>query len=312
MSDEFKSKVFILGISGFLGYRLANALHSDFLVSGACFNNFFPIDGAQIYPIDLTHPELLEAVIRAQAPQYIVNCMGMADEAAIEKQPKLAESLNVLTPVSVAILAAKLKAQFIQVGCAEAFDGKNGDYREETTDFTMAIEFGKQKLAAESYIRTQTMESTILRVGKVRGFGHPFRINELDRLHNSLRAKKEIILPGKRMHSFLSVSNFIKAITLILKGQFPGKHRFFHLGGPKFSEYDFACSWAKLNGFDAKLVKKMSEESDQRNTTMVSDNFQKNFPLWKAEDKKTLFKNLAEESCPTGLSKKLQRTLQTL
>ncbi len=304
-----KPKVFILGASGFLGRQLAHDLRDEFFVCGAAFSHHTVIPDTEIFPIDIKKAEILESVIRVYEPDFVVNCLGMMDPKAIEKMPKMADSLNILMAVSTAALTNRLHAQFIQVSCASVYDGSKGDYSEEDNEFALDDEFGKQKLAAESYIRTQTMESTALRLGKVVGIGNPYRRNFFDHLRTSLEQGKEIEVSAKQIHSWLSSLNFVAAVRAVLKGEFPGKHRIFHLGGPKLSELEFCTGWAKLiSAPSGKVVAKQDDE--QRDLSINSTAFEKAYPSWKAESQAQLYLNLVSQLTPGMNLKKWQKTLQ--
>jgi dTDP-4-dehydrorhamnose reductase len=304
-----KPKVFILGASGFLGRQLAHDLRDEFFISGAAFSHHTVIPETEIFPIDFKKAEILESVIRIYQPDFVVNCLGMMDAKAIEKMPKMADSLNILMAVSTAALTNRLHAQFIQVSCASVYDGTKGEYSEEDNEFALDDEFGKQKLAAESYIRTQTMESTAVRLGKVVGIGNPYRKNFFDHLRLSLENGKELEVSKKHRHSWISSSNFVAAIRSILKGDFPVKHRIFHLGGPKLSEFEFCLEWAKLVGAPTSLLIP-KQDDEERDLSLKSSSFEKVYSQWKAESQSQLYLNLLGQLSPGMNLKKWQKTLQ--
>src|SRR5688500_1590979 len=130
-----KQKVFIVGVSGLLGYHLARRLQPDFLISGAYFDHRVFIPDAQLYPISLQSMEVLETIVRTQAPDILINCMSVTDRRVVLEQAKLADNINVLFPVSLAILASKIKAQFIQICCADVYEGSKGNYSEEDNQY---------------------------------------------------------------------------------------------------------------------------------------------------------------------------------
>jgi dTDP-4-dehydrorhamnose reductase len=304
-----KPKVFILGISGFVGYNLALRLHKNFLLSGAyCVNRVFLPD-MQIFPVNPNRPELLDSFLRVQDPDIMINAIGVSDRKVIEQNPKKAEVLNVEMAVSMAGLAAKMRAKFIQISSSEIYDGNKGDYREDEADYTMQVELGKQKVAAESYIRSQTLESTILRVGKLVGLGHPYRPSEFDQFRQALGDKKKTEASKKRTYNYLSHASLAQAVNLILEGEFPGRHRIFNLGGPKLSKFDLYEGWARLVEGNSSLV--IPETADRkRDISMQINSFKAAFPQWKQETQEQLYLNLLTELAPGVGVKKWQKTLQ--
>lgn len=308
MDEKRKPKLFILGASGFLGYNLALHLGRDFLVTGASYHHQVHLPDAQIFPIDPKKTELLEALVRVNAPDLVINAVGINDRRVIAESPKLADHFNTLTAVSLALLAAKMKAPFVQLSCATVYDGSDGGYSEDNMDFALHDDLGKQKLAAESYIRAQTMESNILRVGKVLGLGHTYRHSYFDSFRLKIAAKQNVEAARKYVRSYLSVRSFVNAVRLVLLSGAPGRHRTLNLGGPAMSEYELIHGWAELGG-RGNLVKPMAEEGS-RNHSIKSTNFAAAFPEWKEETKPELYLNLLKDLTPGVGVKKWQKTLQ--
>lgn len=305
-----KPKVFIVGISGMIGYSLGLHLREKFLVTGACFNNQVWIPGAQIFPVTLKTSDVLEAVIRTQSPDFVIGAAGMSDRREVEEQPKVSDLVNIMMPVSTAILSSRLKAKYIHLGCAEVYDGDRGMYKEEDTDFTMNDAVGKQKMAAHSYIRAQTLESTNLRLGRVLGVGHPHRQSFFDRIRFLAAARKPFEASKKKSRSYVSVGSVCHAIERILLGDFPGRHRLFHVGGANMSEHELVSTWYELVGADPRLVSVLDDT--RRDLSLVSAQMETTYPGWKAEDKRALFESLVKDLTPAIGTKRWQRTLQTL
>lgn len=306
--EKRKPKVFILGASGLLGYSLARHLGRDFLVCGASFQHQVALPGAQIFPIDPKKPEILETLVRIAAPDLVVNCVGITDRKVIAAMPKLADNYNILMAVSLALLAAKMKAPFVQISCASVYDGSGSDYREDNLDFAFHDEYAKQKLAAESYIRAQTMESTTLRIGSVLGVGHPYRPSAFDRLRFAVSAAQPVEARKKTISSYLTTHSVNVAVAEVLRGGPPGRHRLFNVGGPAMSEFDMFEGWARLMG-NASLIKP-SQDDDGRNHSVQTGAFAAAFPNWKAETKEELYLNLLKDLSPGVGVKKWQKTLQ--
>ena len=305
-----KPKVFILGISGFLGYHLALRLREKFLVAGACFSHHVTIPDVQTFSVDLSRPEFLEAVVRIQAPSFIINAMGISNRQYIADNPKVADNVNIMLPVSYAILANKMRAQFLHLSCAEVFEGSDGPHREDGYRFAMHDSFGKQKIAAETYIKAQTLESTILRVGRVLGLGNPYRINEFDRARATLAAKKTLLCSKGRTYSYLSVESFTQAVEQVLLSEFAGKHRLLHLGGANLPELAFYAGFAEMAFGNSQLIK-ANQDDHPANFGLVSDAFAKTYPAWKPETPGELYLNLLKALCPGVGIRKWQKTLRT-
>lgn len=305
-----KPKVFIIGISGLIGYALGLGLRKNFLVTGACFRNQVWIPGAQIFPVTLKSADVLEALIRVQNPDFIIGASGIGDRKEVEAQPKLSDMVNIMLPVSTSILASRLRAKFVHIGCSEVYSGETGNYAEDATEFTLSDPVGKQKIAAHSYIRAQTLESTTLRLGRVLGIGHPFRASFFDRIRASAAEKKSFEASRNKRRSYISCRSVVSAVEQVLQGEIPSRHRTFHVGGANMSEHELITSWYELMGADPRLVTLLQDA--KRDLTLDCSLMQKTYPGWKAESKKELLLSMIEELTPAVGSRRWQKTLQTL
>ena len=218
--------------------------------------------------------------------------------------------VNIMIPVSMAILAGRLKAKYISLGCSEVFDGNKGNYTEEDTDFTLADVVGKQKITAHSYIRAQTLESTTLRLGRVLGIGHPYRSSFFDRIRTMASAKKPYEASKRKKRSYISTNSVVTAVEQVLAAEIPSKHRTFHVGGANMTEHDLVRSWYQLMGSDPGLVSDLQDSP--RDLSLDCKFMEAQFPKWKAEQKNDLLLNLLGELSPAVGNKKWQKPVQSL
>jgi dTDP-4-dehydrorhamnose reductase len=304
-----KPKVFIVGISGMIGYNLALRLRKNFLVSGACFRNQVWIPGAQVFPVTFKTAEVLEAIIRVQNPDFIIGAAGINDRKEVEEQQKVSDLINIMLPVNLSILASRIRAKYIYLGCSEVFDGHKGNYTEEDNEFTITDAVGKQKITAHSYIRAQTLESTVLRVGRVLGIGHPFRLSFFDRIRFFAAEKKPFEASKQKSRSYISVASLTRAVEQIMANEIPNRHRHFHVGGANITEHELLTSWYQLMGADPKLVSLLQDT--KRDLSLNCALMQKTYPGWKQETKNELLLSLVEELMPGVGTKKWQKILQT-
>ena len=190
------------------------------------------------------------------------------------------------------------------------FDGEKGMYTEESNDFTLTDAVGKQKIAAYSFIRAQTLESTALRIGRVLGVGHHHRQSFFDRIRIGAAEKKPIEASRKKVRSYISTHSLAIAVEQLLKGEFPSKHRTFHVGGANMSEFDMVQGWYKLMGSDPKLVTEFHDT--KRDLSLDCKLMHSQFPGWKQESKEDLLRNLLRDLSPAVQEKRLEKALQAL
>jgi dTDP-4-dehydrorhamnose reductase len=268
------------------------------------------IPDVQVFPVTLNSVEVLEAVVRVQQPDFVINAIGMSDRKELEEQPKLADTINVMIPVSMAILSSLIRAKYINLGCAEVFDGDKGNYTEDDNDFTLNDPVGKQKITAHSYIRAQTLESTVLRVGRVLGIGHQYRNSYFDRIRNGAADKIAFEASKKKSRSYITTRSLALAVEKVLVGEFPSKHRLFHVGGANLTEFDLVQSWYTIVGADPKLITELQDT--KRDLSLNCKLIETQFPGWKAESKQQLLTNLLSMLTPAVGHKRWQKALNAL
>lgn len=295
--NTLKQKVLIVGSSGFLGYHLALALREEYFVAGISFRNYSPIQNTEIFPLDPKKLDSVDMIVRSQKPDFVINAAGIQNHTIAKENGKLSDSLNSLLPVSLAVASGRMKSKFIHINCTAVYDGDSGNYKEDSNDLALTSEFGKQKIAAESFIKAQTMESTILRVGKVMGIGQPHQASLFDLYRTLLSGTENIEASTKSFDSYLSTLSLCAAIREILSAEIPNRHRIFNLGGPRLSERDFLEGWANLITKNTSSLKNKPDDIP-RDHSVSSALFEKTYPNWKQEKARTLYENLWQDFFP--------------
>jgi dTDP-4-dehydrorhamnose reductase len=149
-------RILLLGKNGQLGWELNRAL--------APLGSIQAVD----YPeIDLTQPETLRPLIKAAAPQIIVNATAYTAVDRAESEPELAYAINETAVQVMAEEAERLGAGLIHYSTDYVFDGaKGGPYTEKDTPNPLSV-YGKSKLAGENAIQNTDAASLILRTSWV-------------------------------------------------------------------------------------------------------------------------------------------------
>ena len=310
MASAFKKKpkVFIMGLSGFLGYHLACKLRDKFTVVGCYFQHPVKIRDVHAFPMSLKdNTDMLERLVAIQAPDFAISAAGISDPKVITENSKLAENINVSLPLAFALMATRNRAKHILLSCADVFDGTTGDYDENSRDFAVTGGLGKMKATASAYVRAQTMEGTILRIGRVLGLGHPFRHSFVDELRARLQSGKTYHADETKIHSYLTTASMTAAIEELLLNPFPpNKQRLFHIGGPTANELEICQILSVAMGLDTRFLKLIPQGESinlSLNSTLMESTFK-----WKAESKEQLLNNFLTELKPglTSPSKHLK------
>lgn len=293
-----KPKVFIMGLSSFVGYHLACSLRKDFTVVGCYFSNQVNIPDVHAYPVSLKNDtEMLERLVGIQRPDICIASVGIADVKTVIENPKLADNINVTLPLAFSLMALRNRAKHVLINSSDVFDGLKGNYEEENKDFA-ALGYAKMKVTIEAYIRAQTMEGTTIRLGRVLGMGHPYRLNFVDDIRSKLQGDRVCFADEKKTSSWLTIGSAVKGIHEILHLPFPpNKQRILHLGGPAANEFEMAQIVALSLGLPTKNLKPNPKSETLLNLTLNSKITESQIK-WRPETKEQLLENFLREMKP--------------
>lgn len=149
-------RILVLGVSGMLGstvFRLLSA-STGHMVTGTLRN---PRDLAS-FPsplrerinigIDVLDQDSLIQVLSENAPDAVINCVGLIKQLSAAKDPLVALPINALFPHRLTRLCRLGGARLIHVSTDCVFSGRSGGYRE--SDITDAEDlYGKSKQLGE-------------------------------------------------------------------------------------------------------------------------------------------------------------------
>jgi dTDP-4-dehydrorhamnose reductase len=132
-------KIVITGAGGLVGSHLARALTSDHEVIALRHRDLDIVNGSSV-----------RRLVQAEQPSLIINCavVGVDD---CEKDPALAQSINVVGVSNLAEASADIGAEFLHFSSNYVFDGTRSDGNYYTTlDEPHPINiYGKTKLEGE-------------------------------------------------------------------------------------------------------------------------------------------------------------------
>jgi dTDP-4-dehydrorhamnose reductase len=155
-------KVFITGISGFLGSFLQQQWQQLYEVYG-CYNTTLPINSNNCTSVELTDTKKLEALLDNVMPDVVLHTAAISSIAECEKNYDYAYNVNVAVTKFLAMYCAKHKISFIFCSTDLVFDGKKGMYTE--VDIPNPINmYGQLKFEAEKEILRSNKNACITRL----------------------------------------------------------------------------------------------------------------------------------------------------
>ncbi|MCI5082527.1 MAG: SDR family oxidoreductase [Saprospiraceae bacterium] len=241
-------KLFITGISGFLGTHLAKAEWKDYELYGSCFTQVSPLAGNRTQLIDLTHLSAVEAMLQREQPDAILHIAALSNPNFCEQQTAASYAMNVLASQHLAYLAKARNLPFLFTSTDLVFDGSQAPYSVDMQARPISI-YGQHKLMAERAILECYPEATIARLPLLYATaGKNFLANWI----TQLKMGQQVFAFEDEYRTALHVKDAVQGLQLLLK---QGKSGIWHLGGPeRMSRYEFAVKAAQALGLDTNLI----------------------------------------------------------
>lgn len=157
-------RILLPGASGLLGSALARlAAEHGHEVIGIVGRWPAPVPGlSRQVSLDLGGREDLARLFRECAPDWIINTAAIAEPAACDAAPDLAERINVGVPARLATLARETGARFLHVSSEQVFDGETPPYS-IASPVRPLHRYGRQKAAAEQLVLATAPAATVVR-----------------------------------------------------------------------------------------------------------------------------------------------------
>ena len=272
-------KILVLGASGFVGNYCFSELKklSNFFVFGTYSSN----KKDNLVHLDYTQSKDFIDILDTIKPDVIIWTAGLKNITMLESNHSLAELHNFLPIKSLVDYQNRTehKIQFIFISSDYVFNGKKGEYTTDDQSNPNTI-YGKSKVAAEHYIKTNSSFFTILRVGAVIGKGSPF----WDWFTGQLKSDQKIELYDD-IFSPTPINILFKAIKKSIEFKLKG---LYHVsGGRGISRHDLGklilnslnlkTTLIKTNSSNNYLINRSLVRSEEFNELDTLDDFINNF-----------------------------------
>jgi dTDP-4-dehydrorhamnose reductase len=247
-----KPKVLILGISGMLGSSMFRAFRASasFEVIGtvrssSALQHFSDHDARAIVAgIDILDADLLEAAVRQQRPNFVINCVGLIKQFAASNDPLVALPLNAMFPHRLARLCAPLGVRVIHISTDCVFSGRAGQYTE--TDIPDADDlYGISKALGElhDYRNAVTLRTSI--IGRELNTAHSL-VDWFLAQQGEVRGYRQAIFSGLPTSE---LANVVRDIVI------PNAELFglYHVSATPISKYDLLHLIARQYGKDIRI-----------------------------------------------------------
>ena len=242
-------KLLVTGISGFLGWHIAQHLQDDWQVQGIYQNNKSDNEIIQTDSLNLTDNQSVTNYLKQYQPDAILHLAANSNPNNCEQNP-LSNNINVKATIHLAKWCAIQNIPFIFTSTDLVFDGKNAPYAEADSANPIMI-YGKQKLEAEQQVLQIYPQATIARMPLM--YGMPSNgLGFMNAWVKNLKEGKNIYCFTDEYRTAASGSDAARGLFLLLEKKVNG---IFHLGGKeRLSRFEFASQVAEYFGLDKKLI----------------------------------------------------------
>jgi dTDP-4-dehydrorhamnose reductase len=193
----------------------------------------------------------LKDILLSLKPKAVINTIAFNDVDKAEEEHAEAMMLNAHLPEYLSGICRLLDSHFITYGTDYIFDGKTGQYKEESLPNPINY-YGKSKLTGENMTRVTWGKSTVIRANIVHG-PNPYGYTDFVKwVEGELRTGNSInIIEGQSGNpSFTGDIAHVTYKTILNK-----HYGILHTGSSDYlNRYQMALIVADVYGYDSKLI----------------------------------------------------------
>jgi len=235
--------ILITGMSGCIGWNLAQRLKSDYRVYGTYLDHPVEIDRCESLAFDLTNLGRLERLCTTIKPRVIVHTAALSNPDLCETERMLALTLNTFATRELARITSLLGSKLIYLSSDLIFDGIKGMYSEADQPAPMNY-YAKTKYLGELEATNNCGNYVILRLSLVYGHSGGLNENSLERMQRQVREGQKLRLFTDQYRTPIFAGDVVVALERIIADN--SVKGLFHLGGPdKMSRFEFGQQFCK-------------------------------------------------------------------
>ncbi len=245
-------KIAITGAGGLVGQHLARS-----------FANECEVRALPHQALDITDSAAVRVWCAAERPTLLINC-AVIDVDFCERDPALAQAVNVDGPHQLAAAAVEIGAEMLHFSTNYVFDGRMHGHAYTQADAALPINnYGRTKRAGEQAVQAANPHSYIVRTSWVFGQGKESFLATLPR---KLRAGEHVRAIKDVWASATYVNDLVARVAELLARRRYGIYHAVNGGVCSYHEYALEC--VRLMGLDeaetAALITAVSEDEARR------------------------------------------------
>jgi dTDP-4-dehydrorhamnose reductase len=237
-------RVLVTGAAGLLGGRVAALLARRFEVVAAHHLTAPPYGMAEV-DLDLVDAASLSSALDRAHPDAVVHCAAQSNADRCEREPRLAERLNVEATAQLAHACRTRGLRLVALSTDLVFAGDRSLVREEDATGPLLV-YGCTKLRGEDAVLAVAPDAVVLRVALVAGRGHGAKATSTEAVAWAVRTGRPLRLYTDQVRTPVDSASVADAVARALERPVSGR---FHLGGPeRVSRYELGLRVATVLG----------------------------------------------------------------
>jgi dTDP-4-dehydrorhamnose reductase len=254
-------KLFIFGIGGLTGSKLATIGKEDYEIFGSYNIRNPKFNFSRSEKLNITNFEKVKSIILKIKPDIVINASALNSVDYCENHQNEAKKINIDFVQELYKISKSENFKLVQLSTDSIFDGtKKNPYVENDKSNPMNV-YGKTKLLGEKIILGNS-QNLVVRASVLYGW-IPKSLSSLDSssmkptnfgqwLINKLELKETVNIITDEESSPIIADDFAKSIIYLIKNN---KNGIFHSAPPiQISRYEFSIKLAKILDLDSELI----------------------------------------------------------
>lgn len=242
--------ILVTGASGLLGHTFCRRLAGREPVIGITLSHTLDIPGVTAVTVDLTDQGATDELIKRTRPSLVLHCAALTNVDQCERNPKLAECLNVDVTANVASAAYAAGAALVHISTDQLWDGSKS-FMNESTSLCPINVYGRSKAKAEAVAAEAHPDTLIIRTNFF-GPGRPWRKSFSDWILNEFDAGRNPRMFADVFFTPIAIGAFAQAVLDLVALKVSG---IVHVAGAqRLSKYAFGCAIAQAFGYAASRI----------------------------------------------------------
>ena len=252
-------KLFIFGIGGLVGSKLAKLASTDFEVFGSY--NFRKNDEFSSIKLDVSETNKVKKILEEIEPKYIINTTAIHNVDYCENHKDETREINVEFVKNLFQISENLGSKLVHISTDSIFDGQKLEPYTENDVPNPPNYYGETKLESEN-ITLQNKNNLVIRASILYGWlnqklaekesSSKKSINFAQWLINTILENKTVNIITDEKSSPILAEDFSRSILHLIKKNLSG---IYHSAPPiEITRHEFSVKLIEFLGLDTKLI----------------------------------------------------------